>query len=165
MSTNSLFEAKPPDPQEEARARKRLRFGIIALAVVFILAAFAWWNRFWPEERVVDKFFAAIEKKDFDTAYGIWRADPQWHQHVDKYKEYPFGQFQLDWGPTGEYGYINKHEIVGAVAPLSNNTETSGVVVAIRLNGVVDPDKTVCLWVEKSSKTINFSPRDCRAAP
>jgi hypothetical protein len=163
MSTTSLFEAKQPDPQADARGRKRLRYGIILLIIVLILGAVAYMNRYWPEERVVDKFFTAVEKKDFETAYAIWRADPQWQQHTDKYKEYPFGQFQLDWGPTGEYGYITKHDIRGSIAPSSNNTETSGVIVAVRLNGIVDTNKTVCLWVEKSTKTINFSPRDCRA--
>ena len=162
MSTNSLFDAPPPDPAAEARNRRHLRTGIIALIIVLILAGIAYWNRYWPEEHVVEKFFAAVEQKDYEKAYAIWRADPEWQQHTDRYKEYPFGQFQLDWGPTGEYGYITKHEIRGAVAPKSNNTDTSGVVVAVRVNGIADETKLACLWVEKSTKTINFSPLDCR---
>jgi len=162
MSTNSLFDAKLPDPAAEARKRGRMRVGIIVLVVVLVLGMIGYWNRFWPEERVVDRFFTAIEKKDFESAYAIWRADPDWQHHTDRYKEYPFGQFQLDWGPTGEYGYITKHDIRGSVAPHSNNTDTSGVVVAVRVNGINDNNKLACLWVETSTKTINFSPLDCR---
>ena len=138
-----------------------MRNGIIALLVLLILAGIAYWNRYWPEERTVDKFFAAVEQKDYVKAYAIWRADPQWQQHTDRYKEYPFGQFQLDWGPTGEYGYITKHDIRGAVSPNTSTGEATGVIVAVRVNGINDATKLACLWVEKSTKTVNFSPRDC----
>ena len=163
MSTTSLFDAPLPDPAAEERARKRKRWAVIAVIVLLIIGGFLYWNRFWPEERVVDKFFAAVEQKDFVKAYAIWRADPDWQQHPDKYKEYPFGQFQLDWGPTGQYGYITKHDIRGAVAPSSSAGASSGVIVAVRVNGIADENKLSCLWVEKSSKTINFSPRECKA--
>ena len=162
MSTNSLFDAKPPDPQAEERKRRRMRIVATLAVIAFIVGVFLYWNRFWPEERVVDKFFTAIEQKDFEKAYAIWTADPGWQQHANRYKEYTFGQFQLDWGPSGEYGYITKHDIRGSVAPKSNNTETSGVVVAVRINGLNDVNKLTCLWVETKAKTINFSPLDCR---
>lgn len=163
MSTTSLFDAPPPNPEAEAHARRRKRMAVVAVIVLLIIGGFLYWNRFWPEERAVDKFFTAIEQKDFAKAYGIWRADTDWQQHPDKYKEYPFGQFQLDWGPTGQYGYITKHDIRGAVAPSSSGGASSGVIVAVRVNGIADANKLACLWVEKSSKTINYSPRDCRA--
>ena len=157
----TLFEAKPPDPAEEARKRWRKITVSIVAVVLIILGVVAYWNRFWAEERLVDKFFTAIEQKDYNKAYAIWRADPEWQQHTDRYKAYPYGQFQLDWGPTGTYGNITKHDIVGAVSPPSNNTVASGVVVAVRVNGIMDASKLACLWVEKSAKTISYSPRDC----
>lgn len=162
MSTTSLFDAPPPDPRAEARRKRGMRMAVLVAGIAFIVGIFLYWNRFWPEERVVDKLFAAIEQKDFEKAYAIWRADPDWQQHTDRYKEYTFGQFQLDWGPSGEYGFITKHDIRGSVAPKSNNTETSGVVVAVRINGLADANKLACLWVETKDKTINFSPLDCR---
>lgn len=154
----TIFEAQPEDPAAEARAKRRKRIAIVAVVVLLVLAVAGYWNRYWPEEHVVDKFFNAIEKKDYETAYSIWRADPQWQQHTDQYKQYPFGQFQLDWGPTGDYGYITKHDVRGAIAPQSNNSETTGVIVAVRVN---DRAKPACLWVEKSTKAISFSPREC----
>jgi hypothetical protein len=156
----TIFESKPPDPAAELRARRRKQILTTVVIVLIVAAIIAYWNRYWPEEHVVDQFFTALEQKNFDKAYALWRADPQWQQHVDRYKEYPFGQFQLDWGPAGDFGYITKHEVLGAVAPKSANTKASGVIVAVRVN---DRAKPACLWVENSSKTISFSPRECAA--
>jgi uncharacterized membrane protein YvbJ len=156
----TIFESKPPDPAAEARAQKRKKILIAAVVLLLLGAAVAYWFRYWPEERVVDQFFTALEQKNYEKAYALWRADPQWQQHVDRYGEYTFGQFQLDWGPTGDFGYITKHDVRGTVAPKSSNTKTSGVIVAVRVNDRVKP---ACLWVEKTTKTISFSPRECSA--
>ncbi|MCU1310525.1 MAG: hypothetical protein JWO20_1650 [Candidatus Angelobacter sp.] len=156
----TIFESKPPDPAAEARRQRRKKVLIGIVVLLLVAGAIAYWFRYWPEERVVDQFFNALEQKNYEKAYAIWRADPQWQQHVDRYSEYTFGQFQLDWGPTGDFGYINKHEVRGAVAPKSSNTQATGVIVATRVN---DRMKPACLWVEKSSKAISFSPRDCAA--
>ena len=156
----TLFESKPIDPVAEQRAKKRRNLMIEAVVVVLILAVVAYLNRFWPEEHIADKFFTSLEQKDYEKAYALWRADPQWQQHVERFKEYPFGQFQLDWGPTGDYGYITKHEVKGAVEPTSKDSVSSGVIVAVRVN---DRAKPACLWIEKATKAISFSPTDCAA--
>jgi hypothetical protein len=156
----TIFESKPPDPVAEARSRRLKKLLIAAVLLLIVAGALAYWFRFWPEERVVDQFFTALEQKNYEKAYAIWRADPQWQQHVDRYSEYTYGQFQLDWGPTGDFGYITKHDVRGTVAPQSKNSKTSGVIVATRVNDRVKP---ACLWVEKSSKAISFSPRECAA--
>ena len=154
----SLLDAQPPDPRSEARARLLKRL-VLALGVVLVVsAALAFWFRHWPEERVADKFLTAIEQKDYKRAFALWLADPDWEQHTERYKEYPFGQFQLDWGPTGDYGEIKSHEIVGSVEPRSKVTAVSGVVVAARINRRAEP---ACLWVEKKTKTISFSHIPC----
>src|SRR5437868_2948464 len=102
----TLFEAAQYDPRVEAR-RQKMRRALAALVVLLIvLGGLGWWFRFWPEERVVDKFFAAIEKKDMETAFALWNADPEWRYHTDRYKNYPYGQFELDWGASGDYGAI-----------------------------------------------------------
>lgn len=162
MSTASLFDAPPPDPRAEARSRALKRWAIVAVVVLIVLGGLLYWNRYWPEERTVDKFFSAIEQKDYAKAYSIWTADPDWQQHADKYKQYTYGQFQLDWGPTGEYGTINKHDIRGAVSPSTSTGDATGVIVAVQINGIADERKLSCLWVEKSTKAMSYSPMECK---
>ena len=67
------MDAEVYDPGPARRRRIRI---LVAVIVIFVLAAVAWMNRYWSEERVVDKFFAALVKKDYETAYGLYYADP-----------------------------------------------------------------------------------------
>jgi hypothetical protein len=64
----------------------------------------AWAYHNWPEEHVVDRFFDALQQKDYEDAYGIWMHDPAWKQHAQKYAKYSYGDFYNDWGPGGEWG-------------------------------------------------------------
>ena len=50
-----------------------------------VLAFVVWMNRYWSEKQVVDKFFAALQNRDYETAYGIYFADRQWKEHPEKY--------------------------------------------------------------------------------
>jgi len=154
----SLLEAQPEDPRAERRRAMLRRTSLAVIAIALIAGALAFWFRYYPEERAVDKFLTAIEQKDYKQAFAIWNADPEWEQHADRYSTYTFGQFQLDWGPSGDWGEIKSHEVVDAVAPKSKITEASGVVVAARINGRAEP---ACIWVEKKSKTLSFSHIPC----
>jgi hypothetical protein len=154
----SLLDAKPEDPRVEQRRALIGKIVITIIVLAIIAAPLAWWFRYWPEERVVDKFLSAVEQKDYKTAFAIWNADPQWEQHPEKYTSYTFGQFQLDWGPSGDWGEIKAYKIAGSVAPRSKVTNVTGVVVAAQINGRAEP---ACLWVEKKTKTINFSHIPC----
>ena len=148
MST-SLFDAPPYDSR---RARRKKQ--IIALVVVLVLvaAALAYIYRNWAEERVVDKFFAALQRQDYETAYGIWMNDPAWKQHPQKYAQYPFGEFHRDWGPGGEWGVVRSYKIDGSVNPRGGG---SGVIVQVTVNNRAEKAR---LWVEKKDKTLTFSP-------
>jgi hypothetical protein len=144
----SLLDAPPYDPR---RDRRRAAL-IISLIVVILVGAFcAWYFHNWPEEHAVDKFLTAIEHKDYDQAFAIWNADPNWKQHTDRYKNYTFGQFQLDWGPSGDYGAITHHKVRGS-APSGQNT---AVIVAVNINDRADP---IPLIVNRKTKEIGFSP-------
>lgn len=151
----TLFEAREPDLKKE----KRHTVFIVAAIVIVLLGLFgAWWFRNYPEERVVNRFFDAIERKDYESAYSIWHNDPQWKSNLGKYKDYPYGQFELDWGPSGEYGAITSHKIEGSASPRSSGPVT-GVVVVVTVNDRAEP---ACLWVEKEKKTIGYSPVACQ---
>lgn len=160
-SAMTLFEAKPINPRAERRKAIAKKAAITIIVIAIILAPVFWYFQYWPEEHAVDKFLTAIEKKDYQSAFAIWNADPDWQQHADRYSNYTFGQFQLDWGPTGDYGEIKTHKIYGSAAPRSKITNVTGVVVAAQINGRAEP---ACLWVEKRSKTISFSHLPCTAS-
>jgi len=52
------------------------------------LAFVGWWNRFWPEERIAGKFFLRCRSRTFETAYGIYYADPGWNAS-ENHAQYP----------------------------------------------------------------------------
>src|SRR5258708_36233601 len=112
------LDAPSCDP---AKARRRNIKIAVTVAAVVILAALAWMYRNWPEERSVDKFFAALQHQDYETAYGIYFSDPGWRQHQQKYSQYTYADFYRDWGPGGECGLIKSHLMYG-----SANTKVSG---------------------------------------
>jgi hypothetical protein len=47
----------------------------------------------------------------------------------------------------------------GSVVPRSRHTDASGVIVKVTINDRAEP---ACLWVEKKTKVISFSPIACR---
>lgn len=155
----TLFEAKPLDPKQERRKRNLVIAVIVILVLGLVgLGAWWWWFQFWPEERAADHFFAAVKAGDMKKAYAVWMADPNWEQHPQQYARYPFGQFQNDWGTSGEWGIIKDYKVEGAASPPKTSYSTpSFVVVVVTVNGRVDK---ACLAVQKSDKSLGFSPYD-----
>ena len=145
----TLLDAAPYDPGPARRRRIRI---LVAAAVVIVLAIVVWTNRYWSEERVVGKFFAALKNKDYDTAYGIYFADPQWKEHPDKHSKYPLDQFTQDWGSGGPWGAINTYKVNGASGCSGGG---SGIVVDVIVNNRAEHAQ---LWVEKSDKTLSLPP-------
>lgn len=154
----TLFEAKQYDP---VLARKK-RIRIMSLIVIVLVCAILAWNfRHYPEERLVDHFFAALQQQDYEKAYGIWNHDPDWQQHPQKYSNYTFQNFMQDWGPGGEWGLIKSYHLDGSAVPTGGtgtkfDVSASGVVVVVTVNERVAQKAHV--WVEKSDKTLGFSP-------
>jgi hypothetical protein len=148
MST-SLFNAQPYD---EAKARRRRIWIAVAIVVVIAVGVALWMNRYWPEERRVDRFFAQLQAKNYEGAYAVWMNDPEWKQHSERYKRYDFHAFYLDWGPGGQWGPISSYKIVAAQKP---RPSTSGVVIGVRVN----QRRQLCsVRVEIKDKTLGFSP-------
>ncbi len=146
----TLLDAQPYDPAKARRRRIRLATAIV---VVIALAALAWMYRNWPEERAVDKFFAALEHQNYEVAYGIYFNDPGWLQHRQKYSQYTYADFYRDWGPGGEWGLIKSYRIYG-----SANTKgfgRGGVVVEVIVN---ERSEHARMFVQKSDKTLTVYP-------
>ena len=148
MST-SLFNAQPYD---EAKARHRRLWIAGAIVAIIAIAATLWFNRYWPEERRVEQFFAQLQAQNYEGAYAVWMHDPNWKQHPEAYKRYGFNAFYLDWGPGGEWGPIKSYKIVAAQKP---RPDASGVVIGVRVN---DRKKLCSVRVEFKDKSLGFSP-------
>jgi hypothetical protein len=145
----TLLDAKDYDPQKDRKRKKQI---IAVIGIVLVAAGLFWWFRFWPEERVAGHFFDALQRKDYESAYGIWMHDPQWKQHLERYQRYPFNEFYRDWGPGGEWGLIKTQKVYGAS---SCPTGGSGIVVDVIVN---DRAEHAQVWVEKSDKTMSYPP-------
>jgi hypothetical protein len=145
----TLLDAQQYDPEKGRRRTKRI---ISAIAIVLIVAGFLWWNRYWPQEHVVGHFFEALQRQDYNTAYGIWMNDPHWQQHPDQHPKYPFKDFYQDWGPGGQWGLIKTQKVYGASACPGGG---SGIVVDVIVN---DRTEHAQVWVEKSDKTLSYPP-------
>src|SRR5438105_4062693 len=136
----TLLDAQQYD---EARARRRRVRIIAAIVLVIFFAWLAYHLRNYPERHAVDKFFTALQKQDYESAYGIWWNDPDWKQHQQKYSNYPFNDFYRDWGPGGEWGLIKNHSL-----DCSYGTQ-SGVIVQTTVNQRAEH---AYLYVSKSDK-------------
>jgi len=145
----TLLDAKVYD---EAGARRRRNRKITAAVIAVVVITLTWMYRNWPEERIVDHFFDALQNKNYETAYGIWWHDPDWRQHPDRYFKYPFNDFYRDWGPGGDWGLVKSHKIYASGAPPGGG---SGIVVEVIVN---DRAEHARVWVQKSDKTLSFSP-------
>src|SRR6202158_4244289 len=107
----TLLDAQPYDPAKSRRWKIRIA---VTVVVVVVLAALAWMYRNWPEEHSVDKFFAALQHQDYETAYTIYFNDPGWRQHQQKYSQYTYADFYCDWWPGCGGGLIKSHKIYGS---------------------------------------------------
>lgn len=157
MSTASIFDAKPYD---FAKAKRRRNTIIAVVIAVIVIGGLLFWFRYLPYERQVDKFFTALQAKQYEKAYAIWMNDDEWKQHPQKYARYDYNSFYTDWGPSGDWGVIESHHVDDAIAP-NPRKGASGVVVITTVN---DRKERSCLWVEKKDKTISFPPlktQDC----
>jgi hypothetical protein len=144
----TLMDAQQYD---ESRDRRRTQLIITSVFVVLILAWVVYHVRNYPERRAADKFLAAVQEKDLEHAYALWTQDPEWKQHSAKYSNYTYGDFSRDWGPAGDWGIINSHRI-----DCSYSTG-SGVIVQATVNNRAEH---TYIWVEKSDKTLHFSPNE-----
>ena len=146
----TLLDAKEYD---EAGARKRKKLIVSIVGTILVIAALAYAFRYWPEERLVDKFFAALQKQQYEIAYGLYMADPDWRQHPQKYSLYPYNDFYRDWGPGGEWGLVKTYKIYATGECPKGG---SGVIVEVIVNERAEHEQ---IYVQKKEKT--FSPSPC----
>jgi hypothetical protein len=144
----TLLDAQAYDPAKEKRHKITVVLSILA---ILVLAALAWMNRNWPEEHVVDRFFAALQKQDYEIAYGIYFNDPNWRQHPQSHPKYTYSDFYQDWGPGGEWGLVKSHKLYGS----ATSQEGRGVIVEVIVNERAEHAR---MFVQKSDKTLTLAP-------
>lgn len=149
----TIFQAPEYDPR---KARRRKIIVSVVVVAVLVLGVLAFIFRNYPEERIADKFFTAVVGQDFETAYGVWIADPNWKEHPNQHAQYSFADFYRDWGPSGDWGPIHSFHIDTATRPRDRNTGTSnGVVVVVTINERKEP---AAIFVDPKDKSMSFSP-------
>jgi hypothetical protein len=136
---------------DASRDRKRRLLILSIVIAVIVLAWAAYHLRNYSQRHAADKFFAAIQKQDYESAYGIWQNDPGWKQHQDKYQTYSYADFFRDWGPGGEWGLVKNYSIDCSFAT------TSGVIVQATVN---QRAQHPYLWISKKDNTLSFSPTE-----
>ena len=145
----SLLDAPQYDAARD-RQRRRLAIVLVILLVLSTIPMFLFWN--WRQERIVNRFFEAVERQDYETAYAVKFHDPNWKDHIEKYQDYPLSALVRDWGPSGDWGKITKHKIdCSTHAPKGG----SGVIVVVTVNDHKEPAR---MWVEDKDQTLTDSP-------
>jgi len=137
---------------DEAGARRKKIRIVVIVATLLVLGFLAYQFRFWPEEHLVDKFFSAIQRQDYESAYGLYMADPAWRQHPQQYGLYPYNEFYRDWGPGGQWGLVKKYKIYASGECPKGG---SGVIVEVIVNDRAEHEQ---IYVQKGDKTFSQSP-------
>ena len=146
----ALMDAQQYDPTSERR-RRRLILTIVCVLLVGSWIAYHLRNH--SERAEVRRFFAALEKQDYEDAYSIWLDDPDWKQHLAKYSVYPFNDFYRDWGPGSEWGLVKSYHVDCSLTPGGG----SGVIVQVTVN---QRARHAYVWVQKSDHTFSFPPSE-----
>jgi hypothetical protein len=146
----TLMDAEKYDPARDQRRRRR----IVAVIVLVLFAAWVIYHfRNYSERKAASNFFAALQSQNYEAAYAVWFRDPDWKQHTNKYSAYQFNDFYRDWGPGGEWGLIKSYSVDCSLSPAAG----SGVIVQVTVNSRAEH---AYVWVEKSNKTLSFSPNE-----
>ncbi len=152
----TLLNAPGYDERKE-RLKKNLLIGsgvTFALLVVLTFAGYmsghGWLFSNLPAEHKVDRFFSALEAKDYGKAYAIYTNDKDYQQHAAQHKDYPLTRFIEDWtteSPAG--GPIVSHH-VDISRTDGTGTFGTGTIVAVRVNGA----KKIFMWCQRSDGTL-----------
>jgi hypothetical protein len=152
----TLLNAPEYDGQRETRNRNLLigAGALVVLAIVIGLGGFmlghGWFFSNLPMERKVDRFFTALEAKDYGKAFAIYTNDADWEKHPERHADYPLKRFTEDWttdSPAG--GPIVSHHVDISKTD-GSGAFGSGVIVAVRVNS----GKKLFMWYERKDGTL-----------
>lgn len=150
----------PAYDERRAKLTRLAVFGTFALVILLLVLAFAgfvtghgWLFSNLPVEHKVDRFFSALEAKDYDTAYGIYQNDPDWKQHPGKYP-YKLERFTEDWTTYSPIGKaITSHHVDKSV---TDGTGVFGTTVIV--GSTVNGGKRIFIPYQRSDGTLSYPP-------
>jgi hypothetical protein len=146
----TLMDAQQYDPDRDRRRRNV----ILAIVIAVLIGSWATYHlRDSHDRAIARRFFSDLQKQDYESAYSVWFRDPRWKEHPTKYPNYSYSDFYRDWGPSGEWGVVKSFHVDCSLSPSGG----SGVIVQVTVNKRADH---AYLWVQKSDRTLSFSPND-----
>lgn len=151
----TLLNAPEYDSRRDTRIRNLwIAAGVLVLLLIVIgmggfMLGHGWFFSNLPAEHKVNKFYEALEAKDYAKAYGIWWNDPDWQQHPQKY-DYTLERFTEDWTSASPVnGPILTHH-VDISRTDGSGMFGSGIIVAVRVNG----EHKVFMYVIRKDGTL-----------
>lgn len=125
---------------------------LVLLTLAGFLAGHGWLFTNLPAEHKVNRFFVALEAKDYGKAFGVYTNDPEWQSHPDAHKDYPVKEFTEDWTTASPVDApITSHHIDVSRTVGSGNFGT-GVVVGVTVNG----SKRIFIRVDRKDGTLAY---------
>ncbi len=151
----TLLNAPTYDERKESLKKNALigSFVLVALLILLTLAGYVmghgWLFTNLPAEHKVSKFFAAVQAKDFPTAYGIYVNDPDWKSHPEKHQDYPEARFAEDWSKDDPIdGPLLGYHV--DISRTDGNGKSGGTIVAVTAD-TVKGKKRVFMYVLKGT--------------
>src|SRR6266446_2705053 len=142
-------------PVETSSKTRHLKFVVGALVVLAAVVLYFTF-RFYPEQRVVQRFFDALVAGDVKTAYQLWKPQPS----------YRIQDFLTDWGPHGYYGPVKSYKIIKISRP-EGSINSVAVEIAVSpftpMADASDAEKSrktriVTIWMNTEDKSFSFPP-------
>jgi hypothetical protein len=153
----TMMDAPEYDPTHDNRMKALLIGSVVLVLVVFFggMAGLVTGHGFFftnlPQEHKVNKFFNALEAKDYNTAYGLYVNDANWQQHPEKFG-YKLNRAIEDWTIyTPVKGPITSHHVDVSKVD-GHGMWGTGVTVGVRING----DTKTFLYVDRADGTISW---------
>ena len=123
----------------DQRRERIVKTSLISVVSAVIIAAILYFSlRTHSQKRVMDQFFADLQRHDYTGAYKLWGCPEQC-------RLYPMDKFLEDWGPSGKYSSTSALKIEHV------DYCDTGVVF-----DVVYPNDEFGLWVNRSTDYVSF---------
>jgi len=153
----TLLNAPAYDPASDIRNRNIMiaTAGTLVLAVLLFFGGYimghGWFFSNLPTEHKVNRFFDALQARDYPKAYAIYENDPHWADHPQNFG-YAYKDFVNDWTTDPRNFYpITEHSVDKSIKD-GHGFFGTGIDVAVRVNG----GHKLFMYVNRADGTITW---------